>query len=131
MIVLDTNILIWLIDSPEKVSPRARLEINKFKKEGQICVSTFSIWEIALLVKKKRLKFDIGVEEWIDKLKRLSFIKFIDVTAEIAYKSVYLPGRFHKDPADRVIVTTAISLGADLITSDKKILEYKHVQSIW
>ena len=130
MIVLDTNILVWLTTSPENISPLALKMINKFKTRKELYVSSISVWEIALLVKKKRLLFNIGFEEWLLKVKNLTFLKFVDVDVDIAVASVNLKWT-HKDPADRFIVATALNLEAKLITSDRKILTFKGVQSIW
>ena len=58
-------------------------------------------------------------------------MRFLPVDVEIATKSVELPGEFHKDPADRIIVATARKLAAPLITKDDKIRAYPHVKTIW
>ncbi|OQX17859.1 MAG: hypothetical protein BWK80_38985 [Desulfobacteraceae bacterium IS3] len=71
------------------------------------------------------------VEEWIAKSEKLPFIKFIPVDNKIAVASVNLPQPIHNDPADRIIIATAINLNAKLITKDEKILEYPHVKAIW
>jgi len=61
----------------------------------------------------------------------LPFIQFLPVTNSIAFKSVNLPLPLHPDPADRIIIATAISVGAPLVTSDKKLLSYSPVKTIW
>ena len=131
MIVLDTHVLIWFVSSPEKLSNKAREVINKEVKEDEILVSSISVWEIYMLVKKGKLKLTIPVDEWVGKVEELEFIRFIPVDNEIAKKSVFLPEPFHQDPADRIIVATAIDKNAELITSDKRILNYPYVKSIW
>lgn len=84
-----------------------------------------------MLVKLDRLVLSMPLKEWIGKIERLPFIRFIPVDNVIADDAVNLPGEFHKDPADRIIVATARSLNATLITSDKKILDYAHVRTKW
>lgn len=131
MILVDTSALIRWICVPEKLSKKARKTIDEeIKKEG-ISVSSISIWEIALLIKKGRIEFFIDSATWLEELEGLSFIRFIPIDNQIAQKSVNLDENFHKDPADRMIVATALLYGAKLITSDEKIINYKKVQTVW
>lgn len=131
MIILDTSALIRWVSYPEKLSKKAREVIRETVKNEEILVSSVSIWEIALLLKKGRLEFFIDTDRWLEKLENLSFVRFIPVDNWIAYRSVNLNGEFHKDPADRMIVATTLINRATLITSDRKILDYKQVQTIW
>jgi len=82
-------------------------------------------------VRKKKLKLGLSIENWIKAVENLPFVKFIAFGNTFAYESVYLPGKFHKDPADRFLVASARTLKIPLITADKKILQYKHVKTIW
>ena len=59
------------------------------------------------------------------------FFNFMPVSNSIAMKSVQLPGDLHNDPADRIIIATAVSLGAVLVTKDEKIRNYQHVKTVW
>ena len=131
MIVLDTHAWIWFVSNPELVSNKAKKFINKAIKKKGILISSISAWEVALLVMKKRLVLTVDVSDWIMKSEALPFIKFIPVTNSIAVKSVNLAEPLHSDPADRIIIATAISEGFPLITKDDKILTYPHVQTIW
>jgi PIN domain nuclease of toxin-antitoxin system len=63
--------------------------------------------------------------------ERLPFISFVPIDNRIAVKSVSLPEPLHRDPADRIIIATAITLGAALITKDDKIINYPYVETIW
>lgn len=131
MIVLDTHTLIWWVDSPQKLSYKARKIIDGEKrKEGNILVSSISTLEIYRLVKNGKLQLINDVDSWLEKIENLSAVRFIPVDNRIAAKSVNLPDFSHKDPADRIIIATAQIMGATLITSDKKILSYKHVQTL-
>ena len=94
-------------------------------------ISSISVWEVALLVKNKRLKLSMDVLDWIAKSENLPFIQFIPVSNSIAVKSVNLPPPLHPDPADRIIIATALSIGAPLVSKDKKIAAYSHVKTIW
>ena len=131
MIVLDTHTWIWFVSNPELVSNKAKKFINKAIKKKGILISSISAWEVALLVLKKRLVLTVDVSDWIMKSEALPFIKFIPVSNSIAVKSVNQLEPIHSDPADRIIIATAISLGVPLVTKDEKILKYPHVQTIW
>ena len=131
MIVLDTHVLVWWVSDPDKVSKRVQKVINAEVKTGQILVSSISVWEIYLLVKKRKLGFSIDIDSWMQKLESMAFLEFVPVDNRIAAKAVMLPDPLHSDPADRIIIATAREVGAQLATSDKKILSYRHVRSIW
>ena len=131
MIILDTHVLIWWVSDPQKLSEKARKKIKDGLKKSEILVSSISVWEICMLVKKGRLKLTMDVDNWLEKVENLPYIHFVPIDNKIASKSVDLPDGFHQDPADRMIVATALQKGAILITSDKKILRYPHVRSLW
>ena len=131
MIMLDTHTWIWFISKPEVLSKRAMKAVSAAVKEKSVLISSISAWEVALLVVKKRLKLSLDVTDWIAKSERLPFIQFIAVSNSIAIKSANLPQPLHPDPADRIIIATALSAGAPLVTKDKKLLNYPHVKTIW
>lgn len=84
-----------------------------------------------MLIAKGCLVFSMDVESWIEEVTQIEDVRFIPIDNEIAIKSTLLPGEFHKDPADRMIVATARSLAAPLVTADKRILHYEHVKTIF
>jgi PIN domain nuclease of toxin-antitoxin system len=131
MIVLDTHAWIWFISNPDLLSKRAKKAVNAAVKDKSILISSISAWELALLVTKKRIKLTLDVTDWIAKSESLPFIQFVPVTNSIAVKSVNLPLPLHPDPADRIIIATALSVGAPLVTKDKKLLGYAPVKTIW
>lgn len=131
MILLDTQVLIWWIDNPKKLSAKAQKLIENEKTRGILLVSSISIWEVCLKIKKGKLKLTLDLDSWLEKIESLPFIQFIPIDNKIAAKSVNLPGKFHDDPADRIIAATAGETGAVLITSDEKIRNYSFIQSVW
>lgn len=131
MILLDTHTLIWWVSDPPRLSARAKREISNAISGGGIAISAISVWEIALLVKAERIQLKQDVHAWIGKVLSLPVLTVVPVDADIAETSVFLSGFPSKDPADRIIIATAIREGATLVTSDKKILLYPHVQSAW
>lgn len=131
MIVLDTNALIWWINDAQKLSKKARKIIEEAEGKKTIYISSISVLEIYLLIKKERLGFYRMPDDWLQKVEDLSYVHFVPIDNKIAIQSVELPDFSHKDPADRIIIATALNLGAKLVTSDKRILNYSKVQSIW
>lgn len=131
MIVLDTHAWIWWASSPERLSRRAGKAVDKAVSDGELYISSISAWEVALLAERGRLQLTMPVEEWIALSEGLPFVNFVPVDNSIAVRSVQLPGRLHNDPADRIIISTSISLGAAVVTMDKKIRNYSHVNAIW
>ncbi|OGE42810.1 hypothetical protein A3B45_05575 [Candidatus Daviesbacteria bacterium RIFCSPLOWO2_01_FULL_39_12] len=129
MILLDTNTLLWWICVPQKLSRKTKKLIDQASKE-QILVSSISVWEISLLIKKERVGFFIDADHWLEQVESLPFIRFVPLDNKIAVQSVNLPDFSHKDPADRMIIATAREYGAILITSDKKILNYEYVRTV-
>ena len=73
----------------------------------------------------------MDVESWLATVAQIEAVRFMSLDIDVAVKSVDLPGEFHKDPADRMIVATARKLAVPLVTKDEKIREYAHVKTIW
>ena len=133
MIVLDTHTLLWWLNGDSSLSPAADSASQKEldDEEGLIIVSSISAWEIARLVNKGRLALTMDVEDWLDVAAEIDGLRFVPVDNEVSVQSTRLPGDFHKDPADRMIVALARHVNAPLVTADEKIRRYKHVRSIW
>jgi len=131
VIVLDTHTLVWWVTGDTTLSKKALKAIEREQNGGSIIVSAISAWEISMLVALGRLVLSMDVSSWLATVAEIESVRFFPVDVEIAAKSVELPGEFHKDPADRMIVTTARKLAAPLVTKDNKILNYPHVKTIW
>ena len=132
MIVLDTHILIWWATGDlSKLSPNALAAINQELQGGEIIISSITAWEIAMLIAKERIVISMDLEEWLSTIEQIETVKFFAVDNDIAVKSATLPGEFHKDPADRMIVATARKLGCALVTAVEKILSFMHVKTIY
>ena len=131
MIVLDTHVWVWFVSNPELLSKRAKDSLDAAVEENAVLISSISAWEVALLVARKRLTLTMELSDWIAKSEMLPFVKFIPVDNSVAVKSVNLPQPLHNDPADRIIIATAILWGVPLVTKDEKILNYPHAQTIW
>jgi len=131
MIVLDTHTLVWWVGHNERLSNSAEAVIKAAQEANALFVSSFTAWELALLDVHGKLTFLPDLNTWFSAVSQLPGIYFVPVDHGIAMASVNLPGHFHKDPADRIIVATARNLAAAVVTADQKIRAYPHVQSIW
>jgi PIN domain nuclease of toxin-antitoxin system len=126
--LLDTHVWIWL--SLEKKSSFSRKAKKAIESAGQKWLSAISCWELAKLVEKERIGFSIPTLNWIRRSLNEYDINLADLSPEIAVESTLLRG-FHKDPTDQIIVATSRTLGLPLITSDRAILEFPDVESVW
>jgi len=132
LIVLDTHALIWWVNDDRQLSPRARKAIEKeFRGDAQLLVSAISAWEIAMLVARGRLALTMDIDDWLATVASIDGVAFVPVDTDLAVQSVRLPGVFHQDPADRMIVALARHYAAPLVTADEKIRGYRHVKTVW
>ncbi|PCJ24468.1 MAG: VapC toxin family PIN domain ribonuclease [SAR86 cluster bacterium] len=132
MIVIDTHVLLWWVSGDKSLSAKAGRTIKKCLTDGgEVIVSSITVWEIAMLIEKNRLVLSMDIESWVNEVAQIEGVRFMPVNNEIAMKSAALPGEFHKDPADRIIVATARKLAVSLVTADGKIIDYEHVKTIW
>jgi PIN domain nuclease of toxin-antitoxin system len=131
VIVLDTHALVWWVSGDDTLSRKARQAIEQELAGGEIVVSAISAWEIAMLVEREKLVLSMEVERWLSTVAQIEAVRIVPVDVEISIKSVNLPGEFHKDPADRMIVATARKFAIPLVTKDEKIRAYPHVKTIW
>ena len=128
MIVLDTATWIWRASDPKRLTTSARRAIDEAER---VLVSAISVWEVAMLVAKRRIQLDRPVEQWVDIALALPGIQLAPLEPAIAVRSTKLPGEFHSDPADCIIVATALENAVPIITPDARIRSYPHVQSAW
>jgi PIN domain nuclease of toxin-antitoxin system len=129
VIVLDTHVWIWWVSEPEKLSLAARKALEGSKRSG-IC--PISCWEISTKVAVGKLFLDRDVDLWVKLALAQPGLELLELTAEIAVLAGQLGLRgFHGDPADRLIVATALSLGAPLLTKDRQIGDFEGLVTIW
>jgi PIN domain nuclease of toxin-antitoxin system len=129
MIILDTHIWVWWVHGDERITS-TQAETIKTNEEDIIGVSAISAWEIAKLVEYSRLELPCVLHEWFNEALGYPGIRLIELTPEIAIESTNLPGEFHRDPADQIIVATARLYDSPVITSDGRILKYPYVTTV-
>lgn len=133
MIVVDTHVLLWWVNGSDTVSTEARVALEREcdSEQGLILVSSISVWEIAMLMSKDRLRLGMDLEDWLETVREIDAVRFVPVDNTLAMQSTRLPGDFHPDPADRMIVALARHYTVPLLTADRRIRDYLHVRTIW
>jgi len=127
-LLLDTHVWIWSQEAPEKFGRRARALLEN--TANGVAISAMAAMEIARLVFLRRVHLAESASAWIADSIRSLGAQPIDVTWEVAAEAYELPGNFHKDPVDRVLVATARLNDLTLFTADDSILRYAHVKSV-
>ncbi|NJM68350.1 MAG: type II toxin-antitoxin system VapC family toxin [Acaryochloris sp. RU_4_1] len=127
MLILDTHIWVWWNQNDPKLNTQQRNAIEVARTQG-IGICTISLVEIARLTQRGRVILPKPIDEWFNIALVQQGTILISITPEIAIDAASLPGNFHKDPADRLIVATARSYNCPLITADQEILAYPHVK---
>ncbi len=122
LILLDTHALIWLDQDDPMLGLVARQRADAALKAHCLAVSAICFWEIAMLVAKGRIVMDLPPLVWRQDLLRSDLIE-IPVDGEIGIMAVHLE-HLHSDPADRIIMATALLQRAILVTADQRILEW-------
>jgi PIN domain nuclease of toxin-antitoxin system len=126
MIVLDTSALIyWTLDQ-DRLSEAAW---NTIEGAEQIVVSSISVWEIALKVKRSKLQIPLPVAEYADWLQRIEILEILPVDVQTWLDNIDLKWE-HRDPADRTIVAVATRLSCYLISSDRVMADF-YPKTVW
>ncbi len=128
MILLDTASWIWYASEAPDLSATAAAALDR---EETKLVSAISVWEVGMLVSKQRVRLDRPVESWIEQALRLPGVEPAPLDQEVALLATRLPGVPPSDPADRMILATALIRGCSILSPDRRMLEYPFVPVIW
>ena len=133
-ILLDTHCWIWIqFGQVEKFARATRATVEKAARGNALRVSVISVWEIGMLEAKGRLELKMNCFDWIRQALATPGLSLVPLSPEIAIESSRLPGQFHGDPADRILVATARIHRLGLMTKDERLLEYgrqRHVRIV-
>ena len=127
-VLLDTCAIIWLANGT-RLSQEAMAAIIAAGLADGMFVSTASAWEVGLL-SRPRTNRPPAVEcrpdpkTWFARFLNGPGIKEFPITPAIAIDACHLPGDFHADPMDCLIVATARNFAMPIVTRDRKILAY-------
>ncbi|MEK2645230.1 type II toxin-antitoxin system VapC family toxin [Bdellovibrio sp. BCCA] len=125
VLLLDTHAWIWIATGFEKMAKgSSRKIIDKAFQDGTLAISAISTWEIAMLEAKGKIALTEPCLDWIQHSVEKLKLEIVPISPEVAVESTRLPGGFHGDPADRLIVATARKNRFTLVTQDELILSY-------
>ena len=134
LLLLDTHVWVWLINGDKKLKASKSLPlIEAAGRRDAVRVSIMSVWEVGMLVAKKRLDLRMDVSEWTGKALAAPGISLLALTPEIALESTRLPEFSHGDPIDRILAASARIHKAVLVTRDRRVLNYaktKHMKAV-
>jgi len=126
-LLLDTHVWIWSQSDSARIGPQTRRLLVGKRNENHVC--TVSTLELARLSADGRVSVSIPLHDWVDAALGALDAKTIEVSQAIAMEAYALPGAFHKDPADRLLVAAARCHSLTLLTADERILEYSKVST--
>ena len=127
MILLDTHVWVWWVQNDPRMANATPL-LDALPASG-LAVSAVSCWEVATLHARGRLEFEESLDEWLDAALHDAMVSVINLTPAVAVEAARLPEYGHRDPADRMLVATARILGLRILTEDRRILDYPHVNA--
>jgi len=127
-LLLDTHVWFWALQSPEKLGKHCRAALES--GANGLVVATISTIELGQLLTTERIVFSGTLESWARRGIESLGLQTVELSQAIALLAYALPAAFHKDPADRMLVATAIHHGLTLVTADERILAYPHVMTL-
>ena len=128
--LLDTHILIRWLSDRSQLSSRQSQVIETADADSPLLVSDISLWEVATLHNLGRIRLSIPLREWLEKAVAPPLVRRLGISPAIAAEMAALPDWFHRDPADRILVATARTLGATLLTQDRRIVDSALAETI-
>lgn len=129
MILLDTHVLLWAVREPERLSRSAASEIRRARRHGGLAVSAMTVWELALLFARGKVRASGSVEASVRLV--LEGVTVLPITPEVAALATQFPDDYPRDPADRLIGATARAEGLTLVTRDESIRLSPLIKAVW
>ncbi|MFN8518979.1 MAG: type II toxin-antitoxin system VapC family toxin [Chloroflexota bacterium] len=118
-VLLDTHVMIWWTSDPDQVSPAAALALSA---ADELAVASITWYELAWLAEHGRLAMTISPRTWLDGMAQ--HVRTVALTPAIAAAAAALPDTFPGDPADRIIYATAMELGCQVVTKDRRLRDH-------
>jgi PIN domain nuclease of toxin-antitoxin system len=127
VILLDTHVLVWVRTVPDKLSHHARSTIEA---APALAISDITLWEVALLARRGRLRIAGGVEQHLRAIA--ASVQVLPLSATVAAGVAALPSEFAtRDPADQIIYATAIAHDVRLVSADQQLRTYDPAVVLW
>lgn len=124
-LLLDTHVWIWLMNGDDRqLGPDMVAAIEQAASGGGVHISAISVWEVAMLESKGRIRIFKDCLDWVRQALAAPGVRLLPLVPDIAVASCRLPGVFHGDPADRILVASARLNDLRLVTYDKRIIAY-------
>lgn len=128
--ILDTHAWIWWVDHDRRLGRAVLRRLDDLPPADRPYVCDISLWEVAMLVERRRLSFGVSLEEWLAAAAHPLSVQLIDIDSQIAAEVARLPETFQRDPADRLIVATSRVRRTPLLTHDRRIRRSRLV-TLW
>lgn len=128
--LLDTHLWLWWLLGDSRITGTETDFLDGLSADKRPYLCDISIWEAALLVEKGRVELDCSLADFLEKAASPATVRVLPITARVAVEMGALPDSFHRDPADRLIVSTARAHGLPMATRDRLIEECGLVE-IW
>ena len=124
-LLLDTHIVLWLDSGDQRLRRETRDFIDAcWNRRGSIYVSAITAWEIALLIDGGRIRLDLSAAAWMTRLLARPGIVAVPLSVKAAASAYALEGLEHRDPADRMLIATAIELACPMVSYDERIVAF-------
>jgi PIN domain nuclease of toxin-antitoxin system len=125
MILLDTHIWVnWIVKGDAGLTPTI---IESMHREERLAVSSISCFEVSLLAKRGKIELSMPVNDWLIEALGNSGVNALPVTCDVAHRAVMLPD-IHRDPADRIIIATALVYDIKLASMDSVFPNYQEIK---
>lgn len=128
--LLDTHILLWWLGDHSRLSSSQAEILKEAGPDAPLWVSDITLWEIANLSSLGRIRLHLPLRDWLERATAAPLVQLISINPAVAAEVATLPDSFHRDPADRILVASALVLGANLLTQDRRIIESGIVPTI-
>jgi PIN domain nuclease of toxin-antitoxin system len=127
--VLDTHIWLWWLLKDRRLDQKIFKRLNRLAAaKTPPLLADISVWESTMLYQARRIELNLPYETFIGLATQNDVVQLMPIHAKVAGELLRLPDWFHKDPADRLIVATALAMGVPLCTVDERIINSKIVK---
>jgi PIN domain nuclease of toxin-antitoxin system len=131
VILLDTQVAVWLGTRPQRLSHRATAAIRRAHGRQGLAIASVTLVELAQWLARGEIQPRHTPQAWLRDFVAETAVAIREITVDVAAVAAYLPLGFPSDPFDRLISATAIVEGMPLVTADARIQASGVVKTIW